>query len=193
VFDPADTRTTDVRRWRRHGRRCLKIFAVVVLAACGVGGAAWLYLYLGWRAEQPVIAAARADGVSFDWTFTGPAWPPYRGRTDIRRRVYRADMYGTAIPKHLPAIAPLGHLRSLTLRSPSDSSLAGIRRARGLRELMILYVSYGGGPTEAGLDTSAACRSSKRSRCTSCRSRACAETCSTRSRPSVGSACTARA
>ena len=157
-FDPDNPRTYQRRPWHRLARRCCRVVAIllaaVLLSALALAASLWGWFYLGWRAEQPTIAAIRATqggqvhchpGRSGDWLqdlFGGPGSPLGFAFERARDAILQAD----------PACAtlrPLGKLRDLRLNGPrvSDRSLQLAATAPNLISLYVINASI----TNSGL------------------------------------------
>ena len=157
-FDPDNPRTYHRRPWRQVVRRWCRvvasILAVVLLFTLAVAGSVWGWFYLGWRAEQPIIAAIRASGGevhchpgrSGDWMqdlYGGPDSRLGFAFERARSGMLRADPACTTLK-------PLSKLRWLCLDGPrvSDTSL---RLAATAPNVWILKVA-GASITKPGLE-----------------------------------------
>lgn len=155
-FDPADDRTF-LRRPRRKVRRWVLWLAMFLLLLALVPAGGWTYLYMGWRAEQPVLVRLRAKRTDITTSMIGPAWlqqwmPKPMAFVLDRARIVQVwstyDATGKRVDcppvtdEDLKGLGALDHLVLLTIDSPQVTDLAFPEMGR-LKRLQVLILKCG--------------------------------------------------
>jgi hypothetical protein len=121
-FDPANHRSFHrhpPRHWLVQWLYRAEILVLVLATLCG---ATLGWAYLGWREEQPLIAALRQTGAGVHARWSGPYW--------LYRLLYQANLLGSGMDSalwYLPQRADIVTIQSRTLTGEALHHLTRLR------------------------------------------------------------------